>query len=38
LILGLILMFASWPFFSEYFRRRWAEPADPAVLTADVSR
>jgi amino acid transporter len=38
LILGLILMFASWPFFSEYFRRRWGEPADPAVLTADVSR
>ena len=32
LILGIVLMFASWPFFREYFGRRWAEAADPAVL------
>jgi amino acid transporter len=31
LILGIILMFVSWPFFSEYFARR-PEVADPRVL------
>jgi amino acid transporter len=36
LILGIILMFASWPFFRGYFSRRWWEAADPAVLEADV--
>jgi amino acid transporter len=32
LILGVILMFASWPFFRGYFSRR-PEVADPRVLT-----
>src|SRR5207248_1761593 len=32
LILGIVLMFASWPFFHEYFRRRPFEAADPVVL------
>ncbi len=36
LILGIILMFASWPFFSEYFGRRGLEAADPGVLEGDV--
>ena len=36
LILGVILMFASWPFFPEFFARRWFETADPAVLEADA--
>jgi amino acid transporter len=36
LILGIILMFMSWPFFTGYFRRRWWEAADPAVLEADA--
>jgi amino acid transporter len=31
LIVGVILMFASWPFFTGYFRRR-PETADPRVL------
>jgi len=35
LILGIVLMFASWPFFSEYFHRR-LETADPKVLAEDV--
>ena len=35
LILGVVLMFASWPFFTEYFRRR-PEVADPAVLAEDA--
>jgi amino acid transporter len=38
LILGIILMLASWPFFTEYFGRRWGESADPEVLAADVVR
>jgi amino acid transporter len=33
LIVGIVLMFMSWPFFHEYFRRRPLEAADPAVLT-----
>jgi amino acid transporter len=37
LILGVILMFVSWPFFSEYFHRR-PETADPAVLEADAAQ
>ncbi len=37
LILGIVLMFASWPFFSGYFSRRWLEAADPAVLEADAA-
>jgi len=36
LILGIVLMFASWPFFPEFFHRRWWEAADPAVLEADA--
>ena len=36
LILGVILMFASWPFFPEFFRRKWFQTADPAVLEADA--
>jgi amino acid transporter len=35
LILGIILMLASWPFFTGYFRRRWWETAQPGVLEAD---
>ena len=37
LILGVILMFASWPFFSGYFSRPWWQSADPAVLEADAA-
>ncbi len=37
LVLGVILMFASWPFFTGYFSRRWWETADPAVLIDDVA-
>ncbi len=29
LILGVVLMFASWPFFSQFFHRRWGEAAPP---------
>jgi amino acid transporter len=36
LILGVILMFASWPFFPAFFRRPWFQTADPAVLVADA--
>jgi amino acid transporter len=36
LIVGIVLMFASWPFFTGYFHRRWWEAADPAVLEADA--
>ena len=38
LILGVILMLVSWPFFTEYFKRRGAEAADPEVLAADAAR
>jgi amino acid transporter len=34
LILGFVLMVASWPFFHGFFRRRPFEAADPAVLAA----
>jgi hypothetical protein len=37
LILGIILMFASWPFFPRFFSRRWWETADPEVLIADAA-
>ncbi len=37
LILGVILMFASWPFFPKFFARKWFESADPAVLEQDVA-
>jgi amino acid transporter len=36
LILGVILMFVSWPFFTEFFRRRVGESADPNLLAPDV--
>ncbi|MFZ0041445.1 MAG: APC family permease [Solirubrobacteraceae bacterium] len=36
LILGVVLMFASWPFFPAFFRRR-PETADPAILVADAA-
>jgi amino acid transporter len=36
LIVGVVLMFASWPFFPSYFSRRWGEPADPEVLATDT--
>jgi amino acid transporter len=36
LILGVILMFASWPFFSGFFHRPWGETADPKILDADA--
>ena len=36
LILGVILMFASWPFFPQFFSRKWWGAADPAVLEADA--
>jgi len=35
LILGIVLMFASWPFFKGYFSRG-LETADPAVLVDDA--
>ena len=37
LVLGVILMFASWPFFPKFFGRRWFEEADPDVLVADAA-
>ncbi len=37
LILGVILMFASWPFFPQFFARKWFQAADPAVLEQDVA-
>ncbi len=36
LIVGIVLMFASWPFFHGYFSRKWWGAADPAVLEADA--
>ncbi len=36
LILGIVLMFASWPFFPRFFGRRWFEAADPAILADDA--
>ncbi len=37
LILGVVLMFASWPFFPRFFHRRWLEAAEPEVLIADAA-
>ena len=37
LIVGVVLMFASWPFFPQFFHRRWFETADPAVLVDDAA-
>ena len=37
LILGIVLMFASWPFFPEFFQRKWWGAADPAVLKEDAT-
>jgi amino acid transporter len=37
LILGVILMFASWPFFPEFFRRRWFDACDPQILEDDAA-
>ena len=36
LILGVVLMFASWPFFPEFFRRRWLHSSDPKILEDDA--
>ena len=36
LILGVVLMFVSWPFFTGFFRRGWWDTADPEVLAADA--
>jgi amino acid transporter len=35
LILGIVLMFAAWPFFPQFFRRR-PQTADPQVLIDDA--
>ena len=35
LLVGVVLMFASWPFFPAFFRRR-PETADPGILEADA--
>ena len=37
LILGVVLMFASWPFFTGFFSRPWWQTADPAVLVDDAA-
>jgi hypothetical protein len=37
LILGVILMFAAWPFYRGFFSRRGGEAADPQVLIADAA-
>ena len=37
LILGVVLMFASWPFYTEFFHRKWGEAADPQVLAMDAA-
>ena len=36
LIVGIVLMFASWPFFPKFFHRAWFETADPEILAADA--
>ena len=36
LVLGVILMFASWPFFPKFFSRKWFDKADPEVLEEDA--
>ena len=37
LLLGVVLMLASWPFFTEFFHRRWGEAADPEILAEDAA-
>ncbi|MGH2907775.1 MAG: APC family permease [Solirubrobacteraceae bacterium] len=37
LIIGIVLMFAAWPFFPRFFGRRGLESADPAVLEQDAA-
>jgi amino acid transporter len=37
LLLGVILMFASWPFYGGFFRRPWFGAADPRVLEDDAT-
>ena len=37
LILGVVLMFAAWPFFPAFFKRRGLQAADPAVLAGDAT-
>jgi amino acid transporter len=37
LIVGIVLMFAAWPFYPQFFHRRWFETADPAVLQDDAT-
>ncbi len=37
LILGIVLMFASWPFFTGYFSRRPFEAVDPALLDEELA-
>jgi amino acid transporter len=36
LVLGIVLMFASWPFYKGFFSRRPFESADPSVLVLDA--
>ncbi len=36
LVLGVILMFASWPLFPQFFSRKWFVTADPEVLEEDA--
>jgi amino acid transporter len=37
LILGIILMFAAWPFYRGFFNRPWFGAADPRVLEDDAT-
>jgi amino acid transporter len=37
LILGIVLMFAAWPFYKGYFSRRWLEAVDPKLLEEELA-
>jgi amino acid transporter len=37
LIVGVVLMFASWPFFTGYFSRRGFEAVDPKLLDEELA-
>jgi amino acid transporter len=37
LILGIVLMFVSWPFYKGYFSRKWFEAADPKLLEEELA-
>ena len=37
LILGIVLMFASWPFFGDFFSRKWLGAADPQFSRPTLS-